>query len=144
MKKCIFKIFKTDISFCILKIILFAYGYLFEQQRSSHDEYLMNEGLLNKRVISSGRNTLQSRGMARALSIIWGNPVKIRRISQKANQLGANLHLDHLGHSDNESCLIRHLLVVRRHNTTNSDNSLLSENTDIVEKILRKIKDPLG
>ena len=46
--------------------------------------------------------------------------------------------------SSNESCLIRHLLVVWRHNTTDSDNSLHSENVDIVEKILHVIKDPLG
>ena len=36
--------------------------------------------------------------------------------------------------SNNESCMIRHLLVVWQHNTTNSDNSLHSESMDIVKK----------
>ena len=37
---------------------------LFEQQRNSHDEYLMNENLLNKRVISNGKTfPIQGHGM---------------------------------------------------------------------------------
>ena len=46
--------------------------------------------------------------------------------------------------SSSESCMIKHLLVVWQHNTTDTDNSLHPKNVDIVEKILRKIKDPLG
>ena len=51
----------------------------------------------------------------------------------EAHQLGANIHLSHLEHSDNESCLIRHLLVAWQ-NTSNRGNSLHSESVDIVEK----------
>ena len=57
MKKCIFKKLQDRHKFCIVKIILFAYDYLFEQQRNSHDEYLMDKNLLNKRVISNGKST---------------------------------------------------------------------------------------
>ena len=46
--------------------------------------------------------------------------------------------------SNNESCMIKHLLVVWQHDTSNSDNSLRSESVDIVKKVLRIIKDPLG
>ena len=34
---------------CILRITLFAYGYLFKQQRNLHDEYPVNKNLLNKK-----------------------------------------------------------------------------------------------
>ena len=33
---------------CIYDITLFAYDFLFEQQRSSHDEYLMNKSTPNQ------------------------------------------------------------------------------------------------
>ena len=46
--------------------------------------------------------------------------------------------------SSNESCMIKHLLVVWQHDTTGSDTSLHSESVDIVKKVLRIIKDPLG
>ena len=43
---------------CILKITLFAYDYLFKQQRNSHNEYLVNKKTFSiKRVTSSGKNT---------------------------------------------------------------------------------------
>ena len=47
--------------------------------------------------------------------------------------------------SSDESCMINEdLLVVWQHNAIDSDNSLHSENVNIVEKILRTTKDPLG
>ena len=49
-------------------------------------------------------------------------------------------HLDHLGHWT----IKRISSGGMRHNATDNDNSLLSENVGIVEKILRIIKDPLG
>ena len=48
MKKGIFKIFKTDISFAFFNITLFAYDFLFEQQENSHDEYLVNKSTSNQ------------------------------------------------------------------------------------------------
>ena len=93
----------------------------------------MNKSPLNKRVISSGRKHLPSRGMTWSWSIIWGSPIKIRRISQRPNSLGQISAWVTWGHSNNESCLIKHLLVAWQ-NTSNRGNSLHSESTDIVEK----------
>ena len=68
--------------------------------------------------------SLQSRGMAWLLSIIWGNPVKI----QKAKIAWGKSPPESLGaldmNSSNESCMIRHLLVAWRYHATDSDNSL--------------------
>ena len=61
----------------------------------------------------------------------------------KAKQPGANRRLSHLGQSNNESCLIKHLMGAGQ-NTSNRGNSLYSKSVDKVEKILRVIKDPLG
>ena len=47
-KECIFKIFKTDISFAFFDITLFAYDFLFEQQGNPHDECLMNRSTSNQ------------------------------------------------------------------------------------------------
>ena len=44
-----FQKFQDRHKLCILKITLFAYDYLFKQQRNSHDEYLMNKELRNKK-----------------------------------------------------------------------------------------------
>ena len=100
---------------------------MFEQQGNSHDEYLVNKSTSNQGadvVIVHHSGAIKSR---------FGEALK------KAKQQGANLHLDHL----------RHWTIKRRssgmatqHN--NRGTSLHSENVDIVEKILRKIKDPLG
>ena len=43
---------------CIFNITLFAYDYLFKQQRNSHDEYLVNKkNLLNKKDHLKWKNT---------------------------------------------------------------------------------------
>ena len=56
---------------CIFDITLFAYDFLLEQQENSHEEYLVN-----KRTPNQGAQ--HDHG-----PIIWGSPIKIRRISQR-------------------------------------------------------------
>ena len=42
---------------CILRITLFAYDYLFKQQRNSDEEYLVNKNLLNEKDHLKWKNT---------------------------------------------------------------------------------------
>ena len=110
---------------CILKITLFAYDYLFEQQRNSQDEYLVNKNTSNQgadmiMVRHLGQSSQDSRNLSK---------FQIARGKSPSESLGA---LDM--NSSNESCMIRHLLVAWQHNTTNRGTSLHSESMDIVEK----------
>ena len=120
---------------CILQITFFAYDYLFNQQRNSHDEYLVNENLLKGHL--KWKKHLQLRGRhdhypsSGAVKSRFRESLKCQIARGKSppespGALGMN--------SSNESCMIKHLLVVRRHNATDSDNSLHSESVDIVEK----------
>ena len=132
---------------CIFNIILLAYDYLFEQHRSSHEEYPVNKNLLNKEA-HQVEETLPIKGHGMIIVYHLGqssqdsenlSKCQIARGKSPPESLGA-LYMD----SGNESCLIKHLLVVWQHNTNDSDNSLHSESADIVERILCIIKDPLG
>ena len=63
---------------CIFNITLFAYDFLFEQHRNSHDESLMNKSISNQGArhdhgLSSG--AVQSRfGESLKGQIAWGKP----------------------------------------------------------------------
>ena len=124
---------------------MFAYDYLFEQQRNSHDEYLVNKDLLKDHL--KWKNTSNQ----------WADMIIVRHLGQ-SSQDSRNLSKYQIArgrspsestgaldmNSSDKSCTIKHLLIVWQHNITDSDNSLRPENMDIVEKILRIIKDPLG
>ena len=108
--------------------------FLFEQQRNSHEEYLVNK----KHFQPKGRGMIivhhlgqssQDLGNISKGQPAWGN--------SPPESLGA---LDR--NSSDKSGTAKHLLVTWQHN--NGDNSLHSESMDIVEKILCTIKDPLG
>ena len=113
---------------------MFAYDYLFEQQGNSHDESLVNKAPPIK---GHGMTIAHHLGQSSQDSENLSN-AKITRGKSPPESLGAwDMS------SSNESCLIKHLPVAWQ-NTSDRGNSLHSENVDIVEKILRMIKDPLG
>ena len=97
MKKMHFQNLQDRHRLCIFNITLFAYDFLFEQQGNSHEKYLMNKSTSNQ---GARHDHCPSSGAVKS----------IQRISQKAKKPGANLRLSHLGHSNDESCLIKHLL----------------------------------
>ena len=127
---------------CIFNITLFAYDFLFEQQRNSHDEYLVNKNLLNKKDHLKWKNT--SNQGARHDHCPSSGAVQSRFGESLKSQIS-------WGKSPHEplGALQQRIL----HDQTPSGNmatqaargtSLHSKNMDIVEKILRIIKDPLG
>ena len=87
---------------CIFDITLFAYDYLFEQQGNSHDEYLVNKSTSNQ-----GADVIIVHHL--------GQLSQDSENLSNAKWLGANLCLNHLGRSNNESCPIGHLLVTWQH-----------------------------
>ena len=118
---------------CISDITLFAYDYLFEQQRNSHEEYLANKSTSNQgadmiMVHHLGQLSQDSENLSKC-QIAWDK--------SPPESLGA---LDM--NSSDEWCRFKDLRTVWQHN--NRGTSLHSENVNIVKKILRKIKDPLG
>ena len=92
--------------------------------------------------MSNEQKHFQSRGTTWSWSNHLGQSNQDSENLSKAKSPGENLRLSHLGHFNNESGLIKHLLVAWQ-NTSNRGNSLLSENGHS-RKILRIIKDPLG
>ena len=98
MEKLHFQKLQNRHKLCILKITLFAYDHLFEQQRNSHDEYLVNKNLFNKKGITSSGKNISNQGADITIVHHLGSQVKIQGISQNAKKPGANLRLSHLGH----------------------------------------------
>ena len=92
--------------------------FLFEQQRNSHEEYLVNKSTSNQGadviiVHHLGQLGQDSENLSKGQPA-WGK--------SPSGSLGG------IGRSN------EHLLVVGQRNTTDSDNSLHSECMDIVEK----------
>ena len=116
---------------------MFAYDYLFKQQRNSHDEYPVNKNLLNKKVTSSGK-TLPTKGHGMSIVHHLGQLSQDSRNLSRCQIAMGKSPPESLGaldmNSSNESRMIKHLLVVWQHNTTNSDTSLHPESADIVRK----------
>ena len=113
---------------CILDMTLFAYDYLFEQHRNSHDEYLSEQKYFQPR----GRH---DHGLlSGAVKLRFGESLK------RPTNLGQiSIWITwSIGRSNED------LLVVGQRNTTNRGTSLHPKSTDIVGKKIRKIKDPLG
>ena len=120
MEKMHFQKLQDRHRLCIFNITLFAYDFLFEQQGNSHEKYLVNKSTSNQGADMSMVHYLgQSNQGSENLS--------------KAKKPGENLCLSHLGHSNNESCLIKYLLVAWQ-SASNRGNSLHPESMDIVEK----------
>ena len=98
---------------------------MFGQLGNLHDEYLVNKSTSNQGadviiVHHLGQLSQDSENLSKGQTARGKSP---------SGSLGA---LDM--NSSNESCMIRHLLVVWQRNTTDSDYSLYPESTDIVEK----------
>ena len=70
---------------CIFNITLFAYDFLFEQQRNSHEEYLVNKSTSNQ-----GADVIIVRHL--------GQLSQDSENLSNAKQPGANLRPSHLGH----------------------------------------------
>ena len=66
--------------------------------RNSHDEYLVNKSTSNQ-------------GADMTMVHYLGQLSQDSENLSKAKSPGANLRLSHLGHPNNESCLIKHLLM---------------------------------
>ena len=114
---------------CIFNITLFAYDFLFEQHRNSYDECLMNRSTSNQgadmtMVHYLGQSNQDSENLSKGQKA-WGKP-----LPEPLGALQQRILPDQTSSGD------KTLL--------NRGNSLHSESVDIVEKILRKIKDPLG
>ena len=123
-----FQNFRNRHKLCIFNITLFAYDFLFEQHRNSHNESLMNRSISNQ---GAWHDYCPSSGAVKSIS---------RESLKRPKAWGKSL-LESLG------ALQQRIL----HDQTPSGNmatqaargtSLHSKSVDIVGKILRKIKDP--